>query len=103
MPPVGYSLIWDNNFKNFLWNAFRSVRPPKKNPKKEVPKEEEFGEEDIHKLDEAIEEGMNLSDDMEQSVSEGEGEDLLEEAEKYFLFLVQKLFFKLEEFVCLKI
>ncbi len=54
---------------------------PKRNPKKEEPKELEFGEEDIHKLDEAIEEGMNL-DEEDDSVSEGEGEDLLEEAEK---------------------
>lgn len=55
---------------------------PKKNPKKEEQKESEFGEEDIHKLDEAVEEGMIL-DEEEESVSEGEGEDLLEEAEKY--------------------
>jgi hypothetical protein len=54
---------------------------PKRNPKKEEQKESEFGEEDIHKLDEAIEEGMNLDED-EESVSEGEGEDLLEEAGK---------------------
>jgi len=54
---------------------------PKRNPKKEEQKESEFGQEDIHKLDEAIEEGMNLDED-EESVSEGEGEDLLEEADK---------------------
>ncbi len=53
-------------------------------PKKKIKQEEDnenFGEEDIHKLDEAIEEGMNL-DEEEESISEGEGEDLLEEAEK---------------------
>jgi len=54
---------------------------PKKKIKKEDEKEQEFGDEDIHKLDEAIEEGMNL-DEEEESISEGDGEDLLEEAEK---------------------
>jgi len=55
---------------------------PKKNPKREEQNDADFGEEDIHKLDEAIEEGINL-DEEDESVSEGEGEDLLEEAEKY--------------------
>ncbi len=55
---------------------------PKKNPKRQEEQEDQFGDDNIDKLDEAIEEGINL-DDEDESVSEGSGEDLVEEMEKY--------------------
>ena len=54
---------------------------PKKNPKHSDDDKKDFNDEDIHKLDEALEEGINL-DEEEQSGSEVSGEDLLEEMEK---------------------
>lgn len=54
---------------------------PKKNPKRQEEKVDQFADDNIDKLDEAIEEGINL-DDEDDSVSEGSGEDLIEEMEK---------------------